>query len=483
VGFRDEAPLSRRGANEELRSLIARAEAARGPVSAAPAPPLVFRSIKEITGELVADGEDIEEIRISLWFDSHLAADALRALKGAFQSWAPSGSEVRLISYAERSHASMQVSKPRFPQLTYGAAPDDRFQTFTGVQYYLAEDFKLVRGYVYFPDSDWGLSAVSQSQFWWHSVPGFLPKDVRGVFSVDIGNTQKKSSFTHANFLNSTQADIENEVWRQVSDGLRTTRGPTSVITNLPIPKQIAVHIDGNLQFATDGLRANLTPFLINNAGDWDNRPQCQPWVPGQSKFSVATPRTDSTGVWQAPYGGYRVHDNKVVFCGTYMRTFTRLTTMEAANESARHAVNAVLSHMAYGTEAKKGFRIAGDYCDIWDPEQNELEDLEFFKRVDAMLLAAGKPAIADILRFDDMADVQYPLPTDGQALLASLVATTGKDWGVQPIELAGAFNGLTEVVRKLGIDLGPLTGGPDSPLGKLMSTLGFGKAGTPGSK
>jgi hypothetical protein len=480
VGF--PCTMSRSAATDELCALLTRTWAARADRGAGAGSPLVFRSIRDVTGELtyLKDGADeVSGLRIGLWFDSQVPPEALDTLRTAFQSWAPPRSEVRLVSYAHRAHGPVSLHTPRIPERQYGATPGDRFQTFSGIQYYLSEDFKLVRGYVYFPDSEWGLSAVSQSQFWWLTEGRFLPRSVRGVFSVDVGNTQRKSAFTRKSFVESDPGEIEREIWRQVGDGLRSTRGPTSIVTNLPVPARIDFHLDQNLQFARDGLRANLVPFLVNNAGDWKNRPRCMPWVPGQSKFALETPRTDRFGVWQAPHGGYRVHAGHVVFCGTYMRTFTRMTTMEAANESARHAVNAILSHMAYATHEHGRVRISGDYCDIWDPEDHELDDLAFFKRVDEMLFRAGKPTIAEILRFDRMADLEFPLASDGQALLASLLGTSAKDWGIQPIEVAGALNGLFEVLRRAGETMG----GPESPLLKLMTMLGFAKGGTAGPK
>ena len=43
--------------------------------------------------------------------------------------------------------------------------------------------------------------------------------------------------------------------------------------------------------------------------------------------------------VWQARHGGYQIHNNSVVFAGTWNKTFTRMTSMEAACESGQ-AVN-----------------------------------------------------------------------------------------------------------------------------------------------
>jgi hypothetical protein len=77
------------------------------------------------------------------------------------------------------------------------------------------------------------------------------------------------------------------------------------------------------------------------------------------------------------------------------MQTFTRLTSMEAANESARHAVNAFL----------QDWKIGGDRCEIWDPEDHELEDLQWFKDLDEELFRRKLPHLIDILELQELPD------------------------------------------------------------------------------
>src|SRR6185369_8537700 len=86
------------------------------------------------------------------------------------------------------------------------------------------------------------------------------------------------------------------------------------------------------------------------------------------------------------------------VFAGTHMQTHTRLTTMEAANESGRHAVNAILE--------AEGF--AGDRCMIADPERFEIEDLRWLVEVDDRLWKLGLPHFVDILRVEQLPDLVY---------------------------------------------------------------------------
>ncbi|KYF85406.1 hypothetical protein BE20_09615 [Sorangium cellulosum] len=472
-------PLLPQEADDKLRSFLRRVQAAEDDASLEQREQSVFRSVAYSTGHMVEEPEGVPELRIQFWFDRRIGPRELKVLERVLRSWARPGEDVRLTSKtAQQFPQAQRVKTPRLPEQRYGDAADDRLQTFTGVQYYFGHDFKLVRGHVYFPNTEWGLSAVSQSQFWvGRHFDGIVPQ-VRGVLSVDIGNCCKRSSFTGKSLMESSPDEIQKEVWRQIKDSLRTTRGPAAPVTNLPLPEPLYYHLDSNLVFVSGVLRANRTPFLINRVGDWDNRPRCAPWVPGRSKLGDGD-RTDRTGVWQAPHGGYRVHADSVVFCGSYMRTFTRMNTMEAANESARHAVNAILDHMAstHRSEDLERAGITGDYCDIWDIEEHELDDLSFFKRVDEMLFRAGKPHIADILQFDKIADVAHPDPSPGQSLLAALGATLKNDWGADANDLAGSLNGLMEIVRA-SKDLAGSLGGDPPNLQKLLSLLGAAKAG-----
>ena len=70
------------------------------------------------------------------------------------------------------------------------------------------------------------------------------------------------------------------------------------------------------------------------------------------------------------------------------MQTYTRITTMEAANESGRHAVNAILKHSQF----------LGEPCATFDPEACEPPDLKFLVELDRRLQALGLPHLVDIL-------------------------------------------------------------------------------------
>jgi hypothetical protein len=196
---------------------------------------------------------------------------------------------------------------------------------------------------------------------------------------------------------------------------------------------------------------------------DWDSRPGTEPWDPLRPPLSPEK-LPSSTALWQAPHGGYPVHWDKLVFAGTYLKTFTRMTTMESANESARHAVNAIIDHYLYKNDLvplptpamARGpsipsmddrspikdtpeFRMTpiGEYCRIWDPEQSELAELGLLRELDAKLFSMKMPHVWDVLRLEPLALPLLPQP--------------GKPGGLEP---------LLELLRKLRAGLETLLKG-----------------------
>ena len=329
----------------------------------------------------------------------------------------------------------------------FGRTAEDRLQLFSGVQYYFRHDLELGRGHVYYQDTPWGLSSISPLQFWRRRAE-LRDRGVLGILSVDIGDFRRPSRYLGRPAYAARRDQIAEEVWRQMSESLRRgrDRGRVEGSQVLPIPHPVHFHIDDHLLFGLRGC-TTLAPFLVNQAGDWQRRPGVEPWDPSHPERT--SERGDDPHVWQAAHGGYQVHFDRLVFAGTYLRTFTRMTTMEAANESARHAVNAILDHLtARGARlrlARKGesftppdflttleeTAIAGDYCKVWDPERHELDDLDFFKRTDALLVAAGKPHMFDILGIEELLDRLLPDQDPIEALFAALGRTLRSDWSL----------------------------------------------------
>jgi uncharacterized protein with NAD-binding domain and iron-sulfur cluster len=324
------------------------------------------------------------------------------------------------------------ASRRRDPVTETGLVPWDRLQTLTGVQLYFGHRVELSKGYVYFTGSPWALTSIGQS-FHWRRRPTLADDACISIHSVDVGH-------------------FDRAAWRfgkeeMVAEVLRQVRAAIAGDGAGALPAPLWYHVDSGLEFSPNGgaLCANRTPYLINVAGDWRRRPGADPVDPRRPS-DRAPLRTNV--LWQPAQGGYAIHFGQVVFAGTYLRTFTRLTSMESANESARHAVNAVLAHAhaaLVGEEPKAGAvprgacptTRLGDYCDVWNPEENELDELSLLRAVDDDLAERGQPHLFDILDIDQLPETIAPSERD--VLRASLAQVEA----ILDRELAGETSGL----------------------------------------
>jgi hypothetical protein len=315
-----------------------------------------------------------------------------------------------------------------------GRVPWDRFQTLAGIQYYFDTEFRLVRGHVYYSGTEWGLTSINQ-QGLWEREPVLHRDGYASVLSVDVGDFNAPSRHLvdeHGRgkaARDCTFDELAAEVWRQIVTAIVSE---TDDIPEALVPWPVWYAVDRNLVAGSGPGQGegspvrNEAPYLIPIVGDWPNRPGGDPWDPGGTSW--ATRPTDDLwaedleqrDVWQARHGGYQVHHNSLVFAGTWTRTFTRLTTMEAACESARHAVNAILDHYVWietgGTDRREGRRAldwrmplgslyqgvvtppirlpspAGDYCFVFDIENRELLDARWLRNRDSECVRSSLP-------------------------------------------------------------------------------------------
>jgi hypothetical protein len=250
------------------------------------------------------------------------------------------------------------------------------FRHYAGIQFYFEQDVLWLDGQVYHPNSAWGLTTVSQARFWDEKMD--WEHGYRGVLSVIIADWNAPASCPgrpHSAALGKrarecSPQELAEEVWAQVKDGLQ---GPRPLVTRSrggefnDCPEPIYWHLDDNLQH--DGTNYfNASPFHIQPPGRWAG-------LPGELDDA-----------------GYSV-ENGIVICGMFTKTHTRIPSMEAANESARHAVNAILRHSAY--------KETNTPCDIWDPENREIDDFAWLKEWDARLQARGQPHFIEIFGVD----------------------------------------------------------------------------------
>jgi len=302
-----------------------------------------------------------------------------------------------------------------------GVQPWDRFRTISGIQFYFDTEFQVLQGHVYYSNSDWALSSINQTGLW-REKPRLEREHYVSIMSVDIGDWRKRSSYIHKRAIECRPYELAEEVWRQVSKELSASTEERDRYPQLPLPTWYS--IDKFLEYDEHGKPIrNAAPYLIPIVGDWNNRPGAYPWNPSGSSPTwlprkKARSEQETLRVWQPRHGGYQVHFDKLVFAGTWCKTFTRMTSMEGACESGRHAVNAILDHYLYWTSDKKDERKepppswrlpfgfvdqdltspirfptpAGDYCFIFDCENREPADARPTRELDAAYFAEGLP-------------------------------------------------------------------------------------------
>lgn len=254
------------------------------------------------------------------------------------------------------------------------ARPSGMLRHLRGIQFFLATDGGFPRGHTSYIDSPWGLSSISQPQFWLRKRGWW--DGYRGVLSVDIGVWDVAGRKTGKVAWDSTPDELAAEVWEEVRATF--TEEERELLPNTYLAYHYDADDDEKADAAVEGESA-ASDETDGERGEPDDEPYL---ITRPGEYPLRPGRLDEKR-------GYDVRFGRLVFAGVYMQTYTRLTTMEAANESGRHAVNGIL-------DADPTYH--GARCRVWDPERHEPPDLEVFKELDERLVAMGLPHFADIL-------------------------------------------------------------------------------------
>jgi 15-cis-phytoene desaturase len=194
-----------------------------------------------------------------------------------------------------------------------------------GVQFYLKEDIPLVHGHILYVDTPWALTAISQAQFWEQfELTTSGNGEVRGLLSVDVSEWSVPGVLIKKPACDCTHEEIATEVWEQLK--LSHNVGgqivlpdtmPDYFMDNCINQKRVDAYAGSDLCSSKNpfGDHVSLEPLFINTVGSYHFRPNADF---GFENFFLAS---------------------------DYVRTYTNLATMEAANEAARRAVNALLEH------------------------------------------------------------------------------------------------------------------------------------------
>jgi hypothetical protein len=260
--------------------------------------------------------------------------------------------------------------------------PNGPLQHLAGIQYYFDTELKFWRAHTQYLDSPWSLSSISQPQFWARARD--ITDNFRSLVSVDIGDWERNYAVTppagpttHHNAWSESADRIAKLAWAQIRDH-HDEAFYAKYGDKARFPRPIAYALDQRLDCSAPQ-KIDYGAYLVAKTGMYRTRP-------GALSDGIVQPKAQSSYGLVAGY----------VLAGTYMQTFTRLTSMEAANESARHAVNAILDDA----------EVACDRCEIWDNEELEFDDLTWFKELDKSLFDRGLPHFVRTLGWRSLPDV-----------------------------------------------------------------------------
>ena len=220
------------------------------------------------------------------------------------------------------------------PSLANLHALTEYVEWMNGVQYYLTEDLPIAHGHVIYVDSPWALTSVSQAQFWPDvDLAQHGDGTVKGVLSVDISDWDVEG-FNGKQAQHCSREEIALETWQQLKRSLNFGE---------EVLKDSHLHswfldpaiddVDADNDPSTPRIDTNAEPLLVNYVDTWRLRPEAVTRIPN---FYLAS---------------------------DYVRTFTDLATMEAANEAARRAVNGIL----------RASRCEEAPCGVWNLHEPEV--------------------------------------------------------------------------------------------------------------
>lgn len=224
-----------------------------------------------------------------------------------------------------------------------------------GIQYFLYEDVRLVRGHTFYPDAPWGLTSISQPQFW----DGLFRRrygtgEVGGLISVDIAEWNVPGTYVTKPAKLCTPDEIAKEVWAQMKAALNTDHGRADDVLRDELLH--SWHLDADLDYSHGLPPINTNPLLVHPPGAWELRPEA-----GSAIANLA-------------------------LASDYVRTYTNLATMESANEAGRRAANAILERSG----------AAGTKVGVWPLQEPSMFDV--WKRLDERLYRAGRRHLFELM-------------------------------------------------------------------------------------
>ena len=210
----------------------------------------------------------------------------------------------------------VEVMMPLVSEAIKSLAPSlanlDKLRTawMNGIQFYLATDVPLEFGHSLYADSPWALTSISQHQFWkCVDLVAFGDGNVGGILSVDISDWEVPGVLFGKTAKQCSAEEIEKETWAQIQQHVNVSGAEVLRDQNL-----LRWFLDPDVVFPNpQGVTVNLEPLMTNTSGSLQYRPEAFTEIPN------------------------------LFLASDYVRTNTDVACMEAANEAARRAVNALL--------------------------------------------------------------------------------------------------------------------------------------------
>ncbi|MEO0362610.1 MAG: NAD(P)-binding protein, partial [Pseudomonadota bacterium] len=232
--------------------------------------------------------------------------------------------------------------------------------------FYLTRDVPIVEGHALYVDSPWALTSISEVQFWKEHFDISKSDDgkARGLISVCVSEWAAEGIDGAPPAEDSpSRAALVAQVWDQLKAALN--HDGEEVLKDEDLH---AWYLDEDVNFLPEARQVNRgrEPLFINRTGDWRRRPDAATKIPN------------------------------LFLASDYVRTYTDVACMEAANEAARRAVNAILT--ATGSKAEP--------CELWP--LTEPAFFAPFKKADQIRFDRGLPWIGK----DEPELPLYPPPT-----------------------------------------------------------------------
>lgn len=200
-----------------------------------------------------------------------------------------------------------------------------------GIQFFLFEDVPITHGHVLYADSPWAVTSISEAQFWSDEhLPQCGDGKVRGILSACISCWTAKGVLYGLTALECTPQQLAAEVWAQIKMSVNV--GGKVVLDDANVHSHF---LDPDLVDHQTG-KVGLTdaePLFVNFVDSWKSRPEAV------------------------------LQTRNMVLASDYVRTFTDVACMEAANEAARRAVNGLLE--LFGSRAPP--------CRLWQLHEPSL--------------------------------------------------------------------------------------------------------------